>query len=146
MEKVFWSSLLSLSPVISPPQNPLHRLNKRRAYKREFKVSLKKLFSFLNIAFFFYIFKLFQVISGKKDDVENPRESVFILQRGLPLRFFLFLKLLSLLACENIRFSSLFAAGDVSRGGTSATQRQKFHTDDVKSVRNPVRSADWSME
>ena len=43
-------------------------------------------------------------------------------------------------ACENIRFSSLFAAGDVSRGGTSATQRQKFYTDDVKSVRNPVRS------
>ena len=40
----------------------------------------------------------------------------------------------SALACENIRFSSLFAAGDVSRGGTSATQRQKFHTDDVKSV------------
>ena len=35
------------------------------------------------------------------------------------------------IACENIRFSSLFAAGDVSRGGTSATQRQKFHTDDV---------------
>ena len=34
------------------------------------------------------------------------------------------------LACENIRFSSFFAAGDVSRGGTSATQRQKFHTDD----------------
>ena len=35
---------------------------------------------------------------------------------------------------------------NVSRGGTSATQRQKFHTDDVKSVRNPVRSADWSAE
>ena len=35
-----------------------------------------------------------------------------------------------MLACENIRFSSLFAAGDFSRGGTSATQRQKFHTDD----------------
>ena len=34
-------------------------------------------------------------------------------------------------ACENIRFSSLFAAGDVSRGGTSATQRHKFHTDDA---------------
>ena len=50
------------------------------------------------------------------------------------------------LACENICFSSLFAAGDVSRGGTSATQQQKFHTDDVKSVRNPVRSADWSTE
>ena len=35
------------------------------------------------------------------------------------------------IACENIRFSSLFAAGDISRGGTSATQRQKFHTDDA---------------
>ena len=34
-------------------------------------------------------------------------------------------------ACENIRFSSLFAAGNVSRGGTSATQRQKLHTDDA---------------
>ena len=37
----------------------------------------------------------------------------------------------SKLACKNIRFSSLFAAGDVSQGGTSATQRQKFHTDDA---------------
>ena len=37
----------------------------------------------------------------------------------------------SAVACENIRFSSLFAAGDVSRGGTSTTQRQKFHTDDA---------------
>ena len=35
------------------------------------------------------------------------------------------------MACENIRFSSLFAAGDVSRGGTSAIQRHKFHTDDA---------------
>ena len=34
------------------------------------------------------------------------------------------------LACENIHFSSLFNAGDVSHGGTSATQRQKFHNDD----------------
>ena len=34
-------------------------------------------------------------------------------------------------ACENIRFSSLFADGDVSRGGTSVTQLQKFHTDDA---------------
>ena len=37
----------------------------------------------------------------------------------------------SLVACENIHFSSLFVAGDFSRGGTSATQRQKFHTDDA---------------
>ena len=34
-------------------------------------------------------------------------------------------------ACENIRFSSLFAALDVSPGGTSATELQKFHTDDA---------------
>ena len=53
---------------------------------------------------------------------------------------------ISSLACENIRFSSLFATEDFSREGTSAFQRQKFHTDDVKSVRNPVRSADWSTE
>ena len=47
---------------------------------------------------------------------------------------------------RNSRFSLLFAAEDVSRGITSATQRQKFHADDVRSVRNPVRSADWSTE
>ena len=35
------------------------------------------------------------------------------------------------LACENSLFSTLLAAGDVPRGVTSATQRQKFHTDDV---------------
>ena len=46
------------------------------------------------------------------------------------------------IACENIRFSLLFAAVDVLRGGTSATQRQKFHNDEVQSVRNPVRSAE----
>ena len=37
------------------------------------------------------------------------------------------------------RSSSLLR--DISRGGMSATHRQKFHTDDAKSVRNPVRSA-----
>ena len=36
-----------------------------------------------------------------------------------------------MLACENIRFSSLFVAVDVSPGGTSATKRQKFHSDDT---------------
>ena len=49
-------------------------------------------------------------------------------------------------ACENIHFSSLFAAWDVSLGGSSATQRQKFYADDVKSVWKPVRSADWLTE
>ena len=38
--------------------------------------------------------------------------------------------------CENDRFSSLFAAEDVSRGITSATQPQKFRTDDVKLFTN----------
>ena len=51
-----------------------------------------------------------------------------------------------LLAGEYSPFSLLVAAGDVSPGGTSAPKRQKFHTDDVKSVRNLVRSADWSTE
>ena len=36
-----------------------------------------------------------------------------------------------IVARENIRFSSLFIAGDILRGGMSATQRQKFHTDDA---------------
>ena len=34
-------------------------------------------------------------------------------------------------SCENSRFSSLLAAGDVSPGGTSTTQRLKLHTDDI---------------
>ena len=37
---------------------------------------------------------------------------------------------------ENGRFSSLFAAEDVSRGITSVTPRQKFRTDDVKLFTN----------
>ena len=49
-----------------------------------------------------------------------------------------------LFACEYSRFSLLVAARDVSPGGKSAPQRQKFHTDDEKSVRNLVRSCDWS--
>ena len=35
------------------------------------------------------------------------------------------------IACENIRFSSLFAARDILLGRKSATQQQKFHTDDA---------------
>ena len=40
------------------------------------------------------------------------------------------------LAGENIRFSSLFIAGDVSQGGKSATLRQKFHTSDANQCLN----------
>ena len=36
-----------------------------------------------------------------------------------------------LIACENSSSSSLLVAGGVWPGGTSATQRQKFHTDGV---------------
>ena len=36
--------------------------------------------------------------------------------------------------------------GDVSQKGTSATQRQKLHTGDIKSVQNFVVSTDWMME
>ena len=54
--------------------------------------------------------------------------------KGTVVRFFL--------ACEYSRFSLPLAAKDVSPGGTSATQRQKFHTDVVKSVLNLVRLVD----
>ena len=48
------------------------------------------------------------------------------------------------IAYEYSILSSLLATREVSPRGTSAPQRQKFHTDDVKSVRNQVRSSDWS--
>ena len=35
------------------------------------------------------------------------------------------------MACENSRLSSLLDAGDVSPEGSSAPQRENFHTDDV---------------
>ena len=38
---------------------------------------------------------------------------------------------IQLASCINSRFSSLLAVEDVSRGGTSAPQRQKCHSDDV---------------
>ena len=48
------------------------------------------------------------------------------------------------LAFELSRFFLLLGANDVSPVGTSATQRKEFHIDDVQSVRNLVRSSDWS--
>jgi len=50
------------------------------------------------------------------------------------------------IVCQNSCIFSLLVAGDVSRGGTSATQRQKFHTDDVRPVWNLVINADWTTE
>ena len=60
---------------------------------------------------------------------DSERSDFIILSRAKRERSLLTAR--GLIACENIRFSSLFTAGDVSRGGTSATQRQKFHTDDA---------------
>ena len=45
-----------------------------------------------------------------------------------------------------VRLKSSLRTEDVSRGGTSAIQRQKFHSDDAKPVQNPVRCANWSTE
>ena len=53
---------------------------------------------------------------------------------------------MTFLAYENSCFSSLFDAEDKSHRITSATQWQNFNTDGVKSVWNPVRSADESTE
>ena len=65
-------------------------------------------------------------------NVEQNVESVSVVNTaGVTGRVTLFLTTGMSLACENMRFSSLFAAGDVSRGGTSATRRQKFHADDA---------------
>ena len=58
----------------------------------------------------------------------------------------IFAALVDPVTCEYSRFSSLLAARDVSPGGISAPQRQKFRTDDAKSVRNLVKSSDWSTE
>ena len=58
----------------------------------------------------------------QEKDTEQKRENV--LKKVYP-------KVRLLIAGENIRFSSLFAAGDVSRRGTAATPRQKFYTDDA---------------
>ena len=69
------------------------------------------------------------------------RNSYTLCLTSLLLGRFVFGKVI---ACENIRFSSLFAAGDVSRGGTSATQRQKFHTDDANQCLHNKSSSHWA--
>ena len=58
--------------------------------------------------------------------VRNPRvlvQKVWLkTQKQLGINF---------IACENIRFSSLFASEDILPRGMFATQQQKFHTDDA---------------
>ena len=94
-----------------------------------------------SLSFISFHLRTMNIIWNKAKQNVISKTSTFPLMTGVQKNAFC-----DVVACENIRFSSLFAAGDVSRGGTSATQRQKFHTDDVKSVRNPVRSADWSTQ
>ena len=50
------------------------------------------------------------------------------------------------LLCASSILSYGYKALKVKCVCASATQRQKFHTDNVKSVRNPVRSADLSKQ
>ena len=47
---------------------------------------------------------------------------------------------------KNSHLSSFLAARDFLPGETSVHQQHQFHTDDVKSVRNLVRSSDWWMQ
>ena len=54
--------------------------------------------------------------------------------------------LTSSLASEYSHFALLLAARDVSTGGMSVPQQQKFHAGDAKLVGNRIRSSDWSCE
>ena len=71
------------------------------------------------------------LISGSQLCLRPPLQTPFFSTPKRTLYFYIPVSASTPVACENIRFSSLFVAGDVSRGGTSATQRQKFHTDDA---------------
>ena len=46
-------------------------------------------------------------------------------------------------ACENSRFFLLLAAFDILQGGTSGTQQQKFHTDDVNQCLHNKSGSPW---
>ena len=68
------------------------------------------------------------MVSEKRGGVEGKREGSFniyvpplprVYSRPNPPPFFTPLRTALHVACENIRFSSLLAAGDVSRGGTT---------------------------
>ena len=88
------------------------------------------------VAFRLNFLTVMQHLFGGQSSLEwmsaKVREVKIFRSNGQKNRFDLFLIQVKMqLACEIIRFSSLFAAGKVSRGGTSATQRQKFHTDDA---------------
>ena len=55
-------------------------------------------------------------------------------------------KLCASINCKCGHLSLLSTTRDVSRGGTSVPQPQKFPTANIKSVQNLVRSFDLSME
>ena len=47
------------------------------------------------------------------------------------------------LACENSLFFLLLATFDILKGGTSGTQEQKFHTDDVSQCLHNKSGRPW---
>ena len=98
----------------------------------------------------FWKFRLFFFEFGDQPIPKTPKRSVSFFSVGLPRTVCAFVSLSCQKNVSSLRTADVSPRSsplrDVSRGGTSATQRQKFHTDDVKSVRNPVRSADWSTE
>ena len=51
-----------------------------------------------------------------------------------------------MLSCENSRFSSHLTAGDVLQERTSATQRQKSHTDDVNQCLHNKSWESWGSK
>ena len=54
---------------------------------------------------------------------------LFAVYIGEVLFFVYFFFLLAVVACDNIRFYSLFAAGDVSRGGNVPSGEERRETD-----------------
>ena len=98
----------------------------------------------------FWKFRLFFFEFGDQPIPKTPERSVSFFSVGLPRTVCAFVSLSCQKNVSSLRTADVSPRSsplrDVSRGGTSATQRQKFHTDDAKSVRNLVRSADWSTE
>ena len=72
-----------------------------------------------------------------KDKLQFSRTKIYLINSHSSL--------ITLLAKTCHGVSSLLNTWDFSPVEMSASQRQKFHTDDVKSVWNLVRSSDWLM-
>ena len=73
--------------------------------------------------------------------------SSFLVINNVIVTSLLLFKVIYMLTTSSLRTADVSPRssplGDVSHGGTSVTQRQKSHADDVKSVRNRFTSADY---